>query len=109
VCRFCGHEIVLATREVPTGRMSRAAVFASALAIGACGGNKKPPKEPVEEHEVQHHPCAPADEARVKELEKQHAEATTDEERRALELQLEAARMPVCAPYGAPPARRRVV
>jgi hypothetical protein len=113
VCRFCGHEVVPATRELPTGRMSRAAVFASALAIGACGGTKKPAQDPAhvedDERHVQNHPCIEPDPARITELEKQRDEAKTDEERKALEQKLQTAREPVCMPYGAPPARRRIV
>lgn len=49
------------------------------------------------------------DPARIAELEKRRDEAKTDTERQQAEHELERARMPVCAPYGAPPARRRTV
>jgi hypothetical protein len=62
------------------------------------------------EHEYhQNHPCVDPDPAQIEALEKQKAEAQTDEEKAKLEQDLERARQPMCAPYGAPPARRRVV
>lgn len=86
-------------------------VFGAALgATAACGGKAKPAvQEPVEE---QHHGgggCLPPDQQRIADLEKQKTEATTDEERIALEQELENARQPACMPYGAPPRRRRIV
>jgi hypothetical protein len=97
--------------------MSRAAVFASALAIGACGGGAKKAQEPEQTQDDPERfmnqrrggPCVVRDPAKVTELEKQLAEAKTDEEKREIQNQLNEARAPICAPYGAPPARRRVV
>lgn len=86
-CPFCG-----ATREASTpasarlGRLSRAAVFAgAALATTACGG-KKPKSEPVDNHQNQS-----AVDAAV-------PETTTPPDNSNIPM-----------PYGAPPARRRVV
>ena len=87
-CPFCG-----ASREASTpatarlGRLSRAAVFAgAALATTACGG-KKPKTEPVDNHQQ-----ASSVDAAV-------PETTTPP--------LDNSNIPM--PYGAPPARRRVV
>lgn len=86
-CPFCG-----ATREAGTpasarlGRLSRAAVFAgAALATTACGG-KKPKTETVDNHANQ---SASADAA---------VPETTPPDNSNIPM-----------PYGAPPARRRVV
>lgn len=87
-CPFCG-----ASREVSSpasarlGRVSRAAVFAGvALASSACGG-KKPKAEPIDNQQTQ---TAPVD-----------AAVPVEESPR------DNSNIPM--PYGAPPARRRVV
>ena len=96
--------------------MSRAAVFGAVLASSACGGKHKqqttpPPFDSEQEREMheQHHPCSEPDPEKVKELEKKRDDAKTEEEKQAAQRELDEAKTPVCAPYGAPPARRRVV
>jgi hypothetical protein len=114
-CPFCAAVIApAAPRERPFQRMSRAAVFGAALASSACGGKHKqeattPDPDREQEMHVQHHPCSEPDPEQVKELEKKRDDAKTDEEKQAAQRELDEAKMPVCAPYGAPPARRRVV
>lgn len=109
-CPFCGDGPEPVAPRVPArGRLSRAAVFAGAvLALPACGGKAKP-SEPIEEHRHGGGGCVDPDPDEIARLEKQRDEAASEEERRAIEQELEGARMPVCMPYGAPPARRRVV
>jgi hypothetical protein len=110
-CPFCRHELRPGARRVEAPRrLSRAAVFAATLATAGCGGKAKrnDPEMPVE-REVQNHPCSEPNPAEIERLEKQREEATTDEEKHALDEQIERAKQPMCAPYGAPPARRRVV
>jgi hypothetical protein len=93
-------------------------VFASAtLAATACAHEQK--TTDGAQSETRHAGgggCAPRDPAKVKELEAQQAELAKQpdsNEKAAKEVklyeQLREARMPNCAPYGAPPARRRVV
>lgn len=118
-CPFCGRAgVAIEARTSPAGRLSRAMVFASATlaATGACGGSKPKQQQQQEQQELeqerfQRHrpPCAIADPQRVAELEKARDDAKTDEEKAAIERDLQEARTPICAPYGAPPARRRVV
>jgi len=75
--------------------MSRAAMFAgAALASTACGGNKKPPAETVDNH----HETVTADAAVA---EPQPEEKTPPDP--------EPVPHNVKMPYGAPPMRRRVV
>ena len=86
--------------------MSRAMVFASAT-LASCGGKSRPAEPPE-----QHHGgggCSKPDQAEIDRLEKQRQQAQTEAEKRELDDQIERAKMPVCMPYGAPPARRRVV
>ncbi|HTL34253.1 MAG TPA: hypothetical protein VL326_14085, partial [Kofleriaceae bacterium] len=118
-CPFCGEGT---PRRPPidlgAGRVSRAMVFASAtLAATACAHEQK--TTDGAQSETRHAGgggCAPRDPAKVKELEAQQAELAKQpdsNEKAAKEVklyeQLREARMPNCAPYGAPPARRRVV
>jgi hypothetical protein len=58
--------------------------------------------------QYQNHPCS-VDQNRVDEAQKKVDEAKTDDEKKAAQQELDDARTPICAPYGAPPARRRVV
>jgi hypothetical protein len=85
-------------------------VFASVtLATAACGGKAKHADTMEQE---QHHGgggCSDPDPKRIEDLEKRKAEATSDEEKQAIDEELQRARMPVCMPYGAPPVRRRHV
>lgn len=113
-CPFCG---VTPTRREPIdlgiGRVSRAVVFASATlaAAGACGGAKHKPASD-EMGEPRHHGgggCTEPDQKQIDELEKKKADAKTDEEKAEIDKQLDEARQPQCMPYGAPPARRRIV
>lgn len=94
-------------------------VFASAtLAVAACGGSQKKPNtnadgekalEEDERENYQDHPCYDPTPEGIAAAQKKVDEAKTDEERAAAQRELERVRTPVCAPYGAPPARRRVV
>lgn len=117
-CPFCGQTSAPSpTTTRPLGRVSRAVVFAGAAALtplaAGCGPKPKPAEPESQMMEPpQHHGgggCAPADPAKVKELEQKKADAKTDEERAAIEQELQTANEPVCMPYGAPPSRRRVV
>jgi hypothetical protein len=103
--------------------MSRAMVFASATLVASAGCAHKQQQQPTTSDDVdrrERHPggggCAPPDEQKIKSLEARKAENEKlpdsyekEQEQRNLEEQLNRARMPVCAPYGAPPARRRIV
>ena len=114
ICPFCGQ--VASKRESiehGVGRFSRAMVFAGAtLAASACAHHQKqqspPPEKEWPEQPYQNHPCG-VDQQRVDEAQKKVDEAKTDDEKQAAQRELDEARVPVCAPYGAPPARRRVV
>lgn len=113
-CPFCGAGATTAATLTPTplGRVSRAMVMGAALlGGGACGSKAKPAEQTMPEETDWHqdHPCSVPDPAKVEELEKKKADAQTDEEKAQIEQELAEARQPVCAPYGAPPARRRVV
>jgi hypothetical protein len=90
--------------------MSRAMVFASAaLTATACGGSPKKPATAADEPQVQNHPCSDPDPNEVARAQKKVDEAKTDGEKQAAEQELQRVSMPMCAPYGAPPSRRRVV
>jgi hypothetical protein len=112
-CPFCG--ATPARREpidLGIGRVSRAVVFASAtlVAAGACGGKARPASDEVSQpRHAGGGGCVPPDQMRIDELEKKKADAKTDEEKAAIEQELQKARQPQCMPYGAPPARRRIV
>jgi hypothetical protein len=112
LCPFCG--ATTARREpvqLGAGRVSRAFVFASAtLAATACAHRQKGVDEQGEERVGG--PCIPPDEERIKQLEAQKAEVDKqpdsddkNAQEHALDEELQRARMPNCAPYGAPPAR----
>lgn len=94
VCPFCEAPLAAVSPKDPLlGRMSRAAVFAgAALASTACGG-KKAKTENVNNVEQQ-------------QSMKQDAGTTVPE---PPDTGKEPERGPVPMPYGAPPARRRVV
>jgi len=78
-------------RDPLLGRLSRAAVFASAaLASTACGGKKKPEATNVDQTSTQQADAG---------VETQTTPPVTKEAEKA----------PIPMPYGAPPARRRVV
>lgn len=98
------------TRTSIAGRASRAMVFGAALTAAACGGTHKPAHESAGEET--HHGgggCVEPDRDEIARLEKAEAAAKTEEEKQALDQELQRARQPVCMPYGAPPQRRRVV
>jgi hypothetical protein len=118
-CPFCG---ATTNRRAPidlgAGRVSRAIVFASAtLTAAGCAHHAKPASD--ETGEDYHHGgggCTDPDQTRIDQLEAQKKEAQKlpdgPEKKSALrdlDEQLREARMPQCMPYGAPPARRRVV
>ncbi len=113
-CPFCGTAVLAAAPAAsPLGRVSRAMVMSAALVgVGApgCAHKQKPPAD--EMGEERHHGgggCIDPDPAKIEELEKRKAAAETDEDKAIIERQLQEARQPMCAPYGAPPSRRRVV
>jgi len=118
-CPFCGTPASSDGRVAALGRMSRAMVFASAtLAAAACGGSQKKTdttpdngnaRVEEEDRNYQNHPCYDPDPAQVAAAQKKVDEAKTDEEREAAQQELQRVNQPMCAPYGAPPARRRVV
>ena len=92
-------------------------VFAAATLATSCGPKPKP-AQPVETNEVdeetmeresQNHPCTDPNPEDVKRFEQKLADAKTEEEKQQAQRDLDEARQPVCAPYGAPPARRRIV
>jgi hypothetical protein len=87
-CPFCGARIIgEPARMLPLGRLSRAAVFAGAALATSCGGTKKP------------------------------ADTTTTQTGSGsaqTEAPADAATVPIpdhetAKPYGAPPARKRIV
>jgi hypothetical protein len=93
-------------------------VFAGASAAAACGGSQKKATTPdangnarveQEDRNYQNHPCYDPDPAQVAAAQKKVDEAKTDQERDAAQQELQRVNQPMCAPYGAPPARRRVV
>ena len=94
-------------------------VFGATLAAAAaCGGSQKKANtnadgekalEEDERRNYQNHPCYEPKPDDVAAAQKKVDEAKTDEERAAAEQELQRVSTPVCAPYGAPPARRRVV
>src|SRR5690348_1838796 len=83
-CPFCGAAVERGERGALFGRLSRAAVFASATLI-ACGGGKKTTREPDDEAQTppkkqvpeRHHPCSHGDPDKIAELEKKKSEAKT--------------------------------
>jgi hypothetical protein len=119
-CPFCGTLSSQSDRSPGLGRVSRAVVFAGVTVAAACGGSQKKTTTPddnaerrLEEKEdrrhYQDHPCYDPDPAQVAAAQKKVDEAKTDEERSAAQQELQRVNQPMCAPYGAPPARRRIV
>jgi hypothetical protein len=114
-CPFCGATVTPADRATPkAGRLSRAIVFGAAI-VGAGCGPKPKANDPADAEsrlpQERHHGgggCSEPDPAEIERLEKAKADAS-EEDKPAIEQQLQEARQPVCAPYGAPPARRRIV
>ena len=108
-CPFCAAGLGDAkVARDPLARLSRAAVFVAAAATSACGGNKTEPKHV--DHQVQASSDAgveaPAADAApvVKQL------PDPDEDRHYQNHPcVDTPQGPMCAPYGAPPARRRIV
>ena len=99
VCPFCRAELIAALpTRVMLGRASRAAVFASAaLATTACGPPKRtniPPAQQLPDAGVRDAPTGI-----------QYPDAQTQSQK----TEPEPEPSPVKMPYGAPPARRRVV
>lgn len=115
LCVFCGARVAAsAPVDSPLGRVSRAMVMGAALIGGgaSCGGKAKQadPQTMPEGRPFHHnHPCTTPDAEEIAALEKKKEEAATDDEKMAIDRDLQKARQPMCAPYGAPPARRRVV
>lgn len=113
-CPFCGAVAVAAApAQSPLGRLSRAMVMGAALVgVGAtgCAHKQKPPAEELDsEHQHGGGGCSDPDPAEIARLEKLKEQQETEEDKAAIERQLQEARQPVCMPYGAPPSRRRVV
>jgi len=117
-CPFCGtHTARGEPIDLGIGRVSRAIVFASAtLAATSCAHKQKASDEMGEERHHGGNGCIPPDEEKVKQLEARKAEvdkepdsADKEAQERELDEELRSARQPNCAPYGAPPARRRIV
>jgi hypothetical protein len=91
VCPFCSAELAVASPRVPLlGRWSRAAVFAGATLASACGGKK-----------------AKSDTTNVDQQTQQADAGVTEPPKEPTTKEPEKAPMPM--PYGAPPARRRIV
>ena len=117
VCPFCEAPSASTPRSPGLGRFSRAVVFAGAAVAAGCGSSQKKTNNADNEqreiqeqdHNYQNHPCYDPDPAQVAAAQKKVDEAKTDEERAAAEQELQRVNQPMCAPYGAPPARRRVV
>ncbi|HTL34255.1 MAG TPA: hypothetical protein VL326_14095 [Kofleriaceae bacterium] len=120
-CPFCGEGT---PRRPPidlgAGRVSRAIVFASATLAASTGCAHRQHASDGEGLETQERHAGGGgcftDEQRIAELEKEKAEVdkepdSEDKQIREQELdrKLKEARTPQCMPYGAPPARRRVV
>ncbi len=109
-CPFCGDELIAQEpRHTALGKLSRAMIFASATLAGAGCGGKGKPVEPVEQRHAGGGGCSDPDPAELQRLEAKKQAAETEEQKREIEHQIEQAKMPVCMPYGAPPARRRQV
>jgi hypothetical protein len=118
-CPFCGARGTTTDRTLGLGRLSRAMVFAGASAAAACGGSQKNTattpdpngnaRVEQEDRNYQNHPCYDPDPAQVAAAQKKVDEAKTDQEREAAQQELQRVNQPMCAPYGAPPARRRIV
>ena len=92
VCPFCEATLTAASPQQPLfGRLSRAAVFAGAAiaSTAACGGKKKPETTTNDQQTVQ------TDAGMIEEKPPDQKEP--------------ADKAPMPMPYGAPPARRRVV
>jgi hypothetical protein len=94
VCPFCSTELAAGSPRAPLlGRASRAAVFAgAALATTACGGKKAQPQNVDTQQTVQQDAGTTAPDNTT-------PDTTTKEPEKA----------PIPMPYGAPPARRRIV
>jgi hypothetical protein len=95
VCPFCSAELALASPRDPLlGRMSRAAVFAgAALATSACGGKKAQPQNVDNQQAAQQDAGTEAPPPPPDNTDPNNPNNPNN----------------VPMPYGAPPARRRVV
>ena len=86
---------------------------ALATTTAACGGKAKSAATTKGQNEESRNHggggCVEPDPTKAEALEKQKAEAQTDEEKARLDAEIVQAKQPVCMPYGAPPRRRRVV
>ena len=114
ICPFCATDTLPREPSRSPGRLSRAAAFVAGAALASCGGNKPKTNETKqneleEDRSYQNHPCVEPNPERVKAAEQKLADAKTDEEKQQAQQELDRANQVVCAPYGAPPARRRVV
>ena len=119
LCPFCGSRVARQDPVATFGTMSRAMVFASATLAATAGcAHKQHPNngEMSEERHAGGNGCMDPDQDKIKELEARKAEVDKqpdseekEQQERQLEEELNRARVPVCAPYGAPPARRRIV
>ena len=110
-CPFCAAQLTASSVTIDErGRLSRAAVFAfgaaaATAALGACWTNKSEPKH-VQQQTVVTPDAGVApqpDAAVVKRFEEE------DDRHYQNHPCTDTPKGPICAPYGAPPARRRVV
>ena len=119
ICPFCSAPTVRREPIATFGKMSRAMVFASAtLTATGCGHAQRKPAAD-EMGEERHHGgggCMDPDPQPIAELEHKKAEIEKerdgpqkDAELQQVDEELQRARQPQCMPYGAPPARRRIV
>lgn len=104
--------------DLGTGRIARAIVFASTTLAATATGCAHRQKAADEMGEPRHGGggCVDPDPKQIAELEQQKAEidkqpdsAEKNAAEHDIDEKLREARMPQCMPYGAPPARRRIV
>ncbi len=120
-CPFCGARVDGAPRSVPLGRRSRAAIFASAATLAACGGKKQEPPAsgssapaPTPTPTTQAADAAPTPDAALADAAPPPDAAPVDAGKpdapvHHLKHVPPPHDHPIPKPYGAPPARRRVV
>lgn len=109
-CPFCATAIAPPATTVDPARLSRAAVFAFSAAtiastvLGACWTNKSEPQHAQQTQAAPDAAVAPPDAAVVQQI-----QDDPDEVRHQNHPCVDTPQGPMCAPYGAPPARRRLV
>ncbi len=110
-CPFCAAPLGEGkSARDPISRLSRAAVFVAATTVAAttvgCWTNKAEPK-----HVEQQHVQAATPDAGIADAPIANQLPDPDEDRRNYQNHpcVDTPQGPMCAPYGAPPARRRIV